>query len=402
MPIVELLRELIAIPSVGGAPGEAEIQHRLAQRLADLGLTVDLWPIDLAALRADAGYPGEEVVRDQAWGLVATNRADDEPALILSGHVDVVPVGDESAWHTDPFAATELDGTITGRGACDMKAGVAAILAAVENTRHDGHRPTFAVHCVIGEEDGGLGAYATLQRGYTGRTCVIPEPTGLDLVIAAAGALTFRIEVPGVATHGSTRYAGISALDRYLPIHTALAELEHRRNREVEPELAGLPIAYPLSIGLLRSGEWSSTVPDRAVAEGRYGIRIDEDPAAARAELELAVLTASSTTFPLEPPPLISWPGGQFAGGRLPRGHGFAGHLADLHRRVTGRPAAPPRAVPYGSDLRHYAAAGIPTVHYGPGDLRRAHAPNESVPIDQLRATADVLTAALRTADTLS
>ncbi len=400
--ITQDLADLIAIPSIGGASGEAEIQHWLAQRLTDLGLTVDLWPIDLTAVRASAGYPGEEVAREQAWGLVARNRTDDEPALILSGHVDVVPAGDEGNWHSDPFVATEVDGSIAGRGACDMKAGLAAILAAVEATRHDRHRPTFAVHCVIGEEDGGLGAYATLQRGHTGRACLIPEPTGLDLVVAAAGALTFRIEVPGVATHGSTRYAGVSALDRYLPIHTALADLEQRRNREVEPEMMGLPIAYPLSVGLLRAGDWSSTVPDRVVAEGRFGIRIDEDPMLARVELEQTVLTVAATTFPHEPAPVISWPGGQFAGGRLPRGHGFADHVAGLHREVTGRSVAPPRAVPYGSDLRHYAAAGIPTLHYGPGDLRRAHAPNESVPLDQLQVAADVLTMALRTADRIS
>ena len=390
------LEQLIAFPSVGGSPAEAGIQHWLATRLAEFGLSVDLWPIDVAAIRSGAGYPGDEVERDEAWGLVASNRPGEEPELILQGHVDVVPVGDVLAWRTDPFVAAVIDGSMVGRGACDMKAGVAAILAAVAATRDEADLPPFAVHFVVGEEDGGLGAYATLQRGHTGRACLIPEPTGLELVTAAAGALSFRIEIPGVAAHGSTRYAGVSALDRYLPIHRALADLEERRNRNIEPELAALPIAYPLSVGRLRVGEWASTVPDLAVADGRYGIRIDEDPAQARRELEDVVLGVAVQTFPRERPPVISWPGGQFAGGRLPVGHPLADRVAALHRQVTGRTASAPRAVPYGSDLRLYAAAGIPTLHYGPGDARRAHAPNESVPLAELVVATEVLTRALR------
>ena len=117
-----------------------------------------------------------------------------------------------------------------------MKGGVAAILGAVATVQRAGSSvPPYAVHFVVGEEDGGLGAYATLARGCHGDACIIPEPTDLGLVTANAGSLTFRIEVPGLATHGSTRYEGSSAIDSYLPIHRALAELERRRNAEPSP-----------------------------------------------------------------------------------------------------------------------------------------------------------------------
>ena len=239
--LVATLSELIAVPSIGGTPGEAEIQHLLAERLAALGLAVDLWPIDLADLRARADFPGEEVDRTQAWGLVGTHRPDERPALVLQGHVDVVPPGDLSRWTGGPFTPAVRDGRVVGRGACDMKGGVAAILGAVEAVLGGGADvPPFAVHFVVGEEDGGLGAFATLARGHTGDACVIPEPTDLRLVTANAGSLTFRIEVPGRATHGSTRYEGHSAIDAYLPIHAALAELERRRNADPEPLAAGL------------------------------------------------------------------------------------------------------------------------------------------------------------------
>ena len=130
--LVASLSELMAIPSIGGTSGEAEIQQLLAERLSALGLAVDLWPIDLAELRAGPDYPGEEVDRTQAWGLVATHRPDERPALILEGHVDVVPPGDLSGWSDEPFAPAVRDGRVVGRGACDMKGGVAAILGAVE------------------------------------------------------------------------------------------------------------------------------------------------------------------------------------------------------------------------------------------------------------------------------
>jgi acetylornithine deacetylase len=358
---------------------------------------VDLWPIDLADLRAREDFPGEEVDRTQAWGLVGAHRPGERPALVLEGHVDVVPTGDRAAWTTEPFTPVIRDGRIVGRGACDMKGGLAAILAAVQAVLGGtSEPPAFAVHFVVGEEDGGLGAYATLARGHTGDACIIPEPTELRLITANAGSLTFRIVVPGQATHGSTRYAGQSALDAYLPIHSALAALERRRNADPEPLLREYPVAYPLSVGRVRSGTWPSSVPDRLVAEGRYGLRIEEDPVAARAELEAAVAEAAAhEPFLRDHPPRVSWPGGFFRGGRLPPGHPLRAVVAEAHATVTGRDIGPERGAPYGSDLRLYAGTGIPTLHYGPGSPQQAHGPDESVPIEELLVTARVLERAL-------
>ena len=392
------LHDLVAVPSEGGSAGELRIQHLLAERLGDLGLTVELWPLDLAALRADAGYPGEEVDRTAAWGLVATNLPGEDVGLVLSGHVDVVPPGDLTAWSGAPYEPVVSGGRLVGRGACDMKGGVAAILGAVEALGRDVTAvPPFAVHCVVGEEDGGLGAFATLARGHTGLACVIPEPTDLGLVTANAGSLTFRIEVSGVATHGSTAYAGVSAIDLYLPLHSALAGLSERRNRIREPLLDHLPVPYPLSVGRLQAGDWPSSVPDRLVAEGRYGLRVEEDPAGARAELEQTVAEAADAhPFLREHPPVVTWPGGRFRGGHLPAGHPFAHQVAAAHARVTGGEVPLEHGAPWGSDLRLYSGAGIPTLHYGPGDVRLAHGPDENVPLDQVEVTAAVFTRLLR------
>ena len=218
-----------------------------------------------------------------------------------------------------------------------MKAGVAAMLAAAAAVRASGVRLTrpYALHLVIGEEDGGLGAFATLQRGHRGAACVIPEPTDLRLVTANAGALSFRIEVPGLATHGSTRYAGSSALDSYLAIHAALQGLERRRNRSPEPPMADYPMPYPLSVGRIRAGDWASSVPDLLIAEGRYGLRITEDPGSARAELEDVVAqVAARDPFLCEHPPGSSG-SAVSSGAALPSGHGLAELIGSAHADVT-------------------------------------------------------------------
>jgi acetylornithine deacetylase len=400
---VQTLRDLVAVPSVGGSAGEVEVQAQLARRLADLGHEVDLWPLDLPTLRAHPDYPGEEVERGEAWGLVGSTGgragADPRPTLVLQGHVDVVPPGDRKAWRSDPYQPVEVAGSLVGRGTADMKGGVAAILAAAAAVRASGAelvRP-FAVHLVVGEEDGGLGAFATLQRGHGGTACVIPEPTALALVTANAGSLTFRIEVPGLATHGSTAYAGSSAIDSYLGLHRALAALQARRNAEPEPLMRHLPVPYPLSVGRLTAGDWPSSVPDLLVAEGRYGVRVEEDLAAARAELEQAVAEAADRDGYLrDHPPVVSWSGGQFAGGHLPSGHVLRDEMRLAHGDVVGGgPPVPEHGAPYGSDLRLYAAEGIPTLHYGPGDVRLAHGPNESVPIREVLTCARVLALAI-------
>ena len=390
--LLAVLSDLVAVPSEGGSAGELRVQHLLAERLGDLGLSVDLWPIDLDATRAAPDSPGEEVERTAAWGLVAVNHPGEDVGLVLSSHVDVVPPGDLTKWHGEPYEPVVSRGRLVGRGACDMKGGLASSLAALAALGPDlTGVPPFAVHCVVGEEDGGLGSYATLARGHTGRACIIPEPTDLRLVTANAGSLTFRIEVPGVATHGSTAYAGVSAIDAYLPLHAALARLSARRNLVREPLLDHLPVPYPLSVGRVRAGDWASSVPDLLVAEGRYGIRVEEDPAEAVAELEQAVARAAAEhPFLREHPPVVTWPGGRFRGGHLPAGHVLAAQVGAAHAEVTGGELPAERGAPWGSDLRLYAGAGVPTLHYGPGDVRLAHGPDENVPLDQVAAAADV------------
>ena len=394
--LLENLVGLVRIPSVGGSEAEVEVQEHVAELLRDLDVEVDRWDIDLDELTADPWFPGVEVERSQAVGVVGTSEGEGLPALVLSGHADVVPPGDVDTWHgQDPFSAEIREGLLYGRGACDMKSGLAANLAVLRTLRAAGvtlERP-LALHSVIGEEDGGLGAFATLRRGHWGDAAVITEPTSAQMITATAGALTFRIEVVGRSAHGSLRREGVSAFEAFLPVHAALMQLEAERNQQVDRNFVS-DLPYALSFGIVSTGDWSSNVPDKLVAEGRFGVKIDEDPRSARTTFEDVVNEVSvKDPWVRENRPLVTWPGGQFASGRLDDDHPLIEEMAGAVLAAGGAHSPEPVAGVYGSDLRLYiGVGGVPSLHYGPGDAHLAHAPLEHVRIEELVQVTRALT----------
>jgi acetylornithine deacetylase len=385
---VDELVGMIRVPSVTGSDAESDLQHWHAMQLETLGFDVDTWKLDLDSLATHPDYPGTEAPRTEGYGVVGVLGPAGVPALVLQGHVDVVPIGDLEKWpDRDPWSGSIRHDAVHGRGACDMKAGVAANLSVARALVASGvrlERP-FALHAVIGEEDGGLGAFATMLRGHRGEAAVITEPTSGNVVVANAGALTFELRVSGRAAHGSARLAGHSAFDAFLPVYAAIAELERERNAHPDPLFRGNPLPYPISVGTIRAGDWASSVPDLLIAEGRLGVQVDEPPAAARGAFEHAIAKACRRDPWLRDHPVeVAWPGGQFASGRIDPAHPLVDEVRRAILDTEGRHASL-GAAPYGSDLRLYAGTGgIPTLHYGPGDVRYAHAPREQTDIAEL------------------
>jgi acetylornithine deacetylase len=362
---------LVAVPSVTGDERAALV--RLAELADGLGLRADLHRHDLAALRAHPGYPGEEAARDELWGLTVTAGGDrGRGRLAVSGHVDVVPDGSVPWSHAH---GSEADGWLYGRGSVDMKGAVVAALHALAAL--DGAGPEVVLVAVASEEDGGLGAFAALERDAAFDACLIPEPTDFDVVCAQAGALTFEGVVPGVAAHAAHRLEGVSAIDRYLPVHAALAEHERALNADVaHPLMRALELPYPVLVGRLEAGEWSSSVPDRLRFEGRAPVRVGEDVAAARTAVEAVVARAC-------PEATLRWPGGQFASGETDVAHPFVALVRGALAAEVGRDVAL-AGVPWGADMRLWTARGIPTVMAGTPGIERAHAVDERVRIDDL------------------
>jgi len=356
---VGLLAHLVGIPSIGGTPAEVQIQHEAAELLRDAGLDVETWDIDLDAVTSDPAFPGQEVERTAAVGVVGTLRGTGGGrSLLLDGHTDVVPPGAPGAWIADPFVMRreEVDGveTLLGRGTFEL-----------------------------------------VRRGVRADVCIIPEPTDLDIVPANGGALTFRLRVPGRAVHASRRTEGVSAIEKFIPVFHGLHDLEGVRNAVVHPLMQRWRLAYPLSIGTVHAGDWASTVPDLLVAEGRLGVALEESPDAARRALEDAVAAlCDADDFLREHPVQVEWWGGQFAPG-LSTDASLIDLVKGAHR--TAAPDAREQEVyggPYGSDLR-LLAPHMPVLQYGPGDARHAHAPIEQVRTDDMMTTARALVLAI-------
>jgi acetylornithine deacetylase len=363
---------LVAVPSVTG--DERAALGRLAELAAGLGLRADLHEHDLAALRAHPDHPGEEAAREELWGLTVSGRGRGPGRLAICGHVDVVPAG-TAPWQQGPWSGALQDGRLHGRGSVDMKGAVVAALHALAAL--DGTGPEVVLVAVASEEDGGLGAFAALERDARFDACLIPEPTGFDVVCAQAGALTFEGVVPGVAAHAAHRLEGVSAIDRYVPVHLALAEHERSLNANVEhPLMRALELPYPLLVGRVEAGDWSSSVPDRLRFEGRAPVRVGEDVASARAAVEAVVARAC-------PEATLRWPGGQFASGETDAAHPFAALVRDSLVAELGREVAV-AGVPWGADMRLWTARGIPTVMAGTPGIERAHAVDERVRVDDL------------------
>jgi acetylornithine deacetylase len=401
--LLAALDDLLIIDSLGGTGAELDAQDAVAKTLRTDGWEVESWDLDVAHLVSLSDFPGMEVDRTGGRGVLARwAGSGGGPAILIDAHTDVVPPGDIHAWSGDPFVPRrfEVNGrdSIVARGSCDMKAGLVAACEAMRAINEAGItlRGDVLFAPVSGEEDGGLGTYALLQHGVVADMCLVPEPTDLAVVPANGGALTFRLKVHGAAVHASRRTEGVSAIEKFFPIYQALTALEARRNASVDALMQRWPIAYPLSIGTVHSGDWASTVPDLLIAEGRLGVALDESVDNARAEFEQAVADACAADPWLRDHPVdVEWWGGQFAPGRTDTNESVVTLLGESHFAVTGRNIEM-YGGPYGSDLRLLSGiGGIPTVQYGPGDAAAAHAPNEWV------ATQDVLTSARVIADFL-
>jgi acetylornithine deacetylase len=391
------LQALVRIPSITGQ--EEAVAADLARRLASIGMATETLLADRAAIRLDAAWPGEETDRTFLPVVIGFLGPEGGRRVILSGHMDVVPPGDPASWTADPWGGEIRDGRLYGRGACDMKGGLAAILGAVRALVASGAGERLAGELVValvpGEEDGGQGTLAAIRAGATGALAIITEPSNLDIVVAHAGAITFRLTVPGRAAHASQRREGVSALDSLFTVVRGLEADETARNAaETDPLMVALGLPYPTIAGIVHGGEWASTVLDRVVVDGRYGVRLGQSPADAAADLRRAIAAINaSDAFLREHPATVEIVGGQFGSGQVPSDHPLPVGLADAAEAITGRRPAL-LGEPYGADMRLFInEGGTPCVMYGPGDVKVAHSADEHVPLAEVEECARVLAA---------
>jgi acetylornithine deacetylase len=353
-------------------------------------------------------------VRDLPVTIAEVGPEDAPQSLLLHGHVDVVPVGDSSAWSEDPFGGAIVDGRLYGRGATDMKGGLAAALWATKVALEQGFRPRGDVifHIVSDEEVVGNGTREIVDKAPAADITISVEPTELRLCAAEGGLVHFRIEVEGVEAHASTRYlsvhaggnsgGGVNAVEKVVKIIVALQELEQQwANSKSHPILPlGFDTLAPAIIvggpgggsdGRLNLFSNAGTAPNYCSVEYNMWFYPDESFEDVRAEVEHYV-TAVCETDPWlrEHPPQFTWKLGQiyFPPLDVPLDHPAVRTLAECLGRVGLE--SEPRGFGAATDLAWYGERKLPGIICGPGRLAQCHVADEFLETEHLIQAARV------------
>jgi acetylornithine deacetylase len=374
----DLTARLVRQPSLLGV--EEGAQHIVEERLRRLGFAVERIRPDEDRALADplAGLPilpyeGRACVAGRLPG------SGGGPSLHLSGHVDVVPVEGEDRWTYDPWGAEIAEGRMWGRGAGDMKAGLAAYLVAVEALHEAGAplRGDLLFTSVIEEECGGNGMWAVLQAGYQGDATLIGEPTDLRLHLNGVGVLWARLTARSEGAHAAVASEHGRPVDQILQAVQGLRALEEALNEGQE----GHP--YNLNLGEIHGGVWPSSVPAEVVLRCRLGFGPDLEPADAQALLQRAVESAAAGVE-------VEFEGFRCKGYEHSSDNPFIELVAACHGEVQGHGQPPGRKVSTATTDARYVLG--PCTCYGPiaGNL---HGIDEWVDLASVRDTA--LTVAL-------
>jgi acetylornithine deacetylase len=386
LDVVEILQELISRPSVNpmGRPVDEKLhlEHRvtgyLEQLFQELGIP---WQRQTTA-------PGRDNIAARLDGDVPPGEGG--AVLMFEAHQDTVPV---DGMVIPPFEPQVRDGRVYGRGACDIKGGMACMLSALSRLAAERPQgmPTVVMACSVNEEYSFSGAlqirqlWADSQDAFLPRApdaIIVAEPTLLDVVVAHKGVLRWKCRTRGRAAHSSRPQLGENAI-----YHMARVLQELRNYAEqVVPELGQHPLLGrpTLSVGMIDGGVSVNTVPDRCTIEIDRRLLPGEDPREAWEHAKAYLAGRLPGDFPVEhePPQLAAQGLSDELNGPL------ATRLGETARRWGG----PGRAigVPYGTDAPAFASERIPTVVFGPGDLQQAHTKDEWIAIDQLRTATEI------------
>lgn len=380
---VSLAAKLVSIPSVNpmgaAATGSQFFEGRVTEFLMERFRS---W---------DVPFEVHEAAPGRANVVAKFEAAADRPTILWDAHQDTVPV---DGMTISPFDPVIRDGRLHGRGSCDVKGGMAAMLSAFERLAHE--RPAGAANvvmsCTCDEEATQLGALdlVKLWTSDVGRSellrrrpdaAIVAEPTNLNIVVAHRGATRWKIRTAGRACHSSDPSKGVNAIYRMAKV---VAELE-----AYAAALPSLKPAHPLcgpatlSVGKISGGQSVNIVPDACEIE----IDRRSMPGDDRLRVMHDVIThlRSRLDFEIEalPPWIASWPLSDADNGHVATALMSAVQSVVGPRQIQG--------VAYGTNASTIAAAGVPSVVFGPGSIAQAHTKDEWLPIDELNSAAEIL-----------
>jgi acetylornithine deacetylase len=387
--MVALLEELVAAPSLLGA--EAGGQEVMRRAFAALGLEPFDVPLDPAALeRHQAGAPFSWNVDGKANVLADWTGSGDGRSLILNGHIDVVSPEPSSLWTGAPFTARREGEWMYGRGAGDMKSGLAAMVGAVAGLQRLGARPGGPVQLqsVVEEECTGNGALACVLAGSKADAAILTEPTKGAIWTAQVGVLWFQVRVLGVPAHAGEAGVGADAIEASYAVIRALRRLEAELNASKPPLYADYPHPINLNVGMIRGGDWPSTVAGECVTWFRLacypGMPVSD--LRERVERTVASVAASDPAHRIE----VHYDGFACEGHELAQDAPLVTGLARACERATGR-RPPLFASTATTDARTFQLyGGTPAVCFGP-HAENEHGVDERVHLPSVLETAQAI-----------
>ena len=364
------MADLVSINSVNpqypGGPGEGALAEYIADYFRKNSIPFEL-----------------QMVLEGRSNVIA--RLEGKPGgrtLVLEAHMDTAS---ELGMRRDPFRPAREGNRLYGRGSCDTKAGLAAMMHALKILREADVRPEASVLLVaaVDEEYAFRGVVKFLEKGIHADGAIVAEPTGLETVVASKGALRWRLRTHGRTAHSSKPHLGINAVTKMAKVLTAMEERFPTVFQKRHHPLLGSPT---LNVGIIRGGVQVNQVPDSCTIEIDRRLLPGETKESVWKEFEglLADLRAhdSELEVEMEPPILEDYPLETRVSERIVQVVSKISQELMGHSRIVG--------VPYGSDASKLARAGIPSIILGPGSIDQAHAADEYVELDQVALAAEL------------
>ena len=390
--ILDLTCRLVAEPST--LENEASVLEVMEAELKKLSFAPVRVSIDPVKLSQHPGFAPVPWSYEGRYNVVARRETsvDGGHSVIFNGHLDVVSPEPVDLWNRDPYDPVERDGWLYGRGAGDMKSGVAAMTYAVHAVEKVGFgfKAPVTIETVIEEECSGNGALACLAAGYDAEAVLIPEPLGLSILTAQLGVLWFKVSLTGVPRHVHEAQAGVNAIEKCIPLIAALRNLEADMNQEAHPVYEDIGHPINLNIGVIKGGDWPSTVPAAAEFHCRFSFYPGETfDRTRRRILDTIAQATRQDPWLAGNQPQVEFYGFRSEGHVEDRNQPAFNTLSDCHREMFGQDAEDSISTAT-TDVRayhHYTSAQATC--YGPV-AENIHAANERVKIESVIHTAKV------------
>jgi len=392
---IDFLKTLISQDTTNinhGIDGGNEIngQEIIISKFKELGLDTEIFEPENKKLKnyVEASLGHDYQNRPNVVGVLKGSDNENYKSIILNGHIDTMPFANIDKWFAHPLEPKIIDNKLYGRGACDMKGGLAALILAVETLIKSNCeiKGDIILESVVDEEGGGNGTLACVDRGYKADLAVVAEPTELKIMKSHMGWVFFKMDVEGKSLHSGLKWLGVNAIEKTIKIINGLKELETEWLLEKRNPILPPPT---INFGTIHGGTAGSVVPDNCRLDfGVHFLPSDADDKGLGSKVEKEIIDRIDLIANGDPwlkdhkPKLTKYQEGSPF--ELENNEEYLKIFSSNFEKIVQNEKAVVAGSEYGCDARlieNYAK--VPTLMFGPGSIKQAHGINEFIDLDQ-------------------